>query len=118
MDIYYMQIYFQLFVFHLNLFEEAVESFALILGITSDHPLINLLMGKTLFNLGRKEESIEYFDVAIKNNPMCYEAYLRKSRIQSNLITLGMTLFNLDRYREAIESFAQLIEMQPTNYEF
>lgn len=52
-------------------------------------------MGKALFNLGREEESIEYFNMAIKNNPKCYDAYLRK----------GMTLYNLDRYQEAIESF-------------
>ncbi|CAD8214205.1 unnamed protein product [Paramecium pentaurelia] len=70
-------------LFHLNRLEEAVEFFDQALSISQNNPIINLLLSILNFeqsfrNCIIEEESIEYFDMVIDNNPKFFDAYLRK----------------------------------------
>ena len=71
----------------------------------TDSPFLHNLMGITLSNQGRLEESLDSFNLAIKS-PEDTSIYLNN---------LGITLLKLDRFNEAIATFVKSIDSDRLN---
>lgn len=77
--------------------------------------MLNIL-GFSLQNLRKYEDSIEYFDQAIRLSPNNSEAYKNKGTLFNDEF-LGFSLYRLCQYEYAINCFDEAIRQNPYNSE-
>ena len=90
---------------YLGYYDMAIDSLENFVQLRQDYPfsIYFYKMGKTYFNLQQYDNSIEYFQRAISENPKYADAYY----------DLGWVYYELDLYEEAITAINQVIKIDP-----
>ena len=85
--------------------QKALDAYNKVLEMYPKNSTIYLYVnkGSALDNLGKYQEAIDNYNIAIKLDPYCILAYFKK----------GISLLNQGKNAEAIENFDKLIELNP-----
>jgi tetratricopeptide (TPR) repeat protein len=89
----------------LGMYEEAIEAYDRVLGISPNHEKAWIGKGLALAELGRWEDALEYANKSIEIHPEFTNAWFLKA----------IALESFARYEEAIECYEKMLEIDPGN---
>ena len=70
------------------------------------------MLGKSLSDLGRKDDAIKDYTKAIEINPQYFEAFFNRGILYDQYF-LGISLYRLGRKEDTIKDYTKAIEINP-----